>query len=85
MLAEVVPVQKGLRHALRIRAQRERVHGHAGHGLQHNGIVHGVVRRPAPGEGAVPGDEDVLAKFKNGTYTGFLIEGARVVHEEVAD
>lgn len=28
---------------------------------------------------------EVLAKFKNGTYTGFSIEGERVAHEEVAD
>lgn len=32
-----------------------------------------------------PGDDDVLAKFKNGTYTGFSIEGARVEYEEVDD
>lgn len=32
-----------------------------------------------------PGDADVLAKFKNGTYKGFSIEGARVSYEEVAD
>lgn len=32
-----------------------------------------------------PGDEDVLAKFKNGTYTGFSIEGARVESEELED
>lgn len=31
-----------------------------------------------------PADDDVLAKFKNGTYTGFSIEGARVASEEVA-
>lgn len=30
-----------------------------------------------------PADDDVLAKFKNGTYTGFSIEGARVDYEEV--
>lgn len=30
-----------------------------------------------------PGDEDILAKFKDGTYTGFSIEGARVDYEEV--
>lgn len=28
---------------------------------------------------------DVLAKFKDGTYTGFSMEGARVEHEELAD
>lgn len=28
-------------------------------------------------------EADVLAKFKNGTYTGFSIEGGRVEHEEV--
>lgn len=28
---------------------------------------------------------DVLAKFKDGTYTGFSMEGSRVRHEEVAD
>lgn len=32
-----------------------------------------------------PGDDDVLAKFKNGTYTGFSIEGARVDYEEVEE
>lgn len=32
-----------------------------------------------------PADEDVLAKFKNGTYTGFSIEGARVDYEELED
>lgn len=30
-------------------------------------------------------EADVLAKFKNGTFTGFSIEGARVDFEEVAD
>lgn len=30
-----------------------------------------------------PANEDVLAKFKDGTYTGFSIEGARVDYEEV--
>lgn len=30
-----------------------------------------------------PGDPDVLAKFKNGTLTGFSIEGERVEYEEV--
>jgi hypothetical protein len=30
-----------------------------------------------------PGDDDVLAKFKDGTFTGFSIEGARVEYEEV--
>ena len=30
-----------------------------------------------------PGDDDVLAKFKDGTYTGFSIEGARVDYEEI--
>lgn len=30
-----------------------------------------------------PADDDVLAKFKNGTLTGFSIEGARVEYEEV--
>lgn len=30
-------------------------------------------------------EADVLAKFKDGTYTGFSIEGARVDYEEVAD
>lgn len=30
-------------------------------------------------------EPDVLAKFKDGTYTGFSIEGARVDYEEVAD
>lgn len=29
--------------------------------------------------------DDVIAKFKDGTYTGFSIEGARVEFEEVAD
>lgn len=29
-----------------------------------------------------PGDEEVLKKFKDGTYTGFSIEGARVEYEE---
>lgn len=28
---------------------------------------------------------DVLEKFKDGTYTGFSMEGSRVRHEEVAD
>jgi hypothetical protein len=32
-----------------------------------------------------PADEDVLAKFKNGTYTGFSIEGARVDYEEIEE
>lgn len=32
-----------------------------------------------------PGDEDVLAKFKNGTYTGFSIEGARVEYDEIEE
>lgn len=32
-----------------------------------------------------PGDDDVLAKFKDGTYTGFSIEGARVEYEEVEE
>lgn len=32
-----------------------------------------------------PGDEDVLAKFKNGTYTGFSIEGARVDYDEIEE
>ncbi len=30
-------------------------------------------------------DADVLAKFKDGTYTGFSMEGSRVKHEEVDD
>lgn len=30
-------------------------------------------------------EPEVLAKFKNGTYTGFSIEGARLAAEEVAD
>lgn len=30
-----------------------------------------------------PGDEEVLKKFKDGTITGFSIEGARVDYEEV--
>lgn len=29
-----------------------------------------------------PGDDDVLKKFKDGTFTGFSIEGARVEYEE---
>lgn len=28
---------------------------------------------------------EVLEKFKNGTYTGFSVEGARIEHEEIAD
>lgn len=32
-----------------------------------------------------PADEDVLAKFKNGTYTGFSIEGARVDYDEIEE
>ena len=32
-----------------------------------------------------PGDADVLAKFKNGTYTGFSIEGARIEYEETEE
>lgn len=32
-----------------------------------------------------PGDADVLAKFKNNTYTGFSIEGARVAYEELEE
>lgn len=28
---------------------------------------------------------EVLAKFKNGTYTGFSIEGARIEHEELEE
>lgn len=35
-----------------------------------------VAYKPAP---------DVLAKFKDGTYTGFSIEGARIKHEELPD
>lgn len=31
-----------------------------------------------------PADEDVLAKFKSGTYTGFSIGGQRIQDEEVA-
>lgn len=30
-----------------------------------------------------PANDDILAKFKNGTYTGFSIEGARVDYEEI--
>jgi hypothetical protein len=30
-----------------------------------------------------PGDDAMLAKFKNGTYTGFSIEGERVTAEEI--
>lgn len=30
-----------------------------------------------------PGDEAILKKFKDGTYTGFSVEGARVEYEEV--
>lgn len=30
-----------------------------------------------------PGDDEVLAKFKDGTFTGFSIEGQRVDYEEV--
>jgi hypothetical protein len=30
-----------------------------------------------------PGDDKVLAKFKDGTFSGFSIEGARVEYEEV--
>ncbi len=32
-----------------------------------------------------PADADVLAKFKNGTYTGFSIEGARVDYDEIEE
>lgn len=32
-----------------------------------------------------PANEEVLAKFKNGTYTGFSIEGARVEYEEIEE
>lgn len=32
-----------------------------------------------------PGDDDVLAKFKNGEYTGFSIEGARVEYDEIEE
>lgn len=32
-----------------------------------------------------PADDDVLAKFKNGTYTGFSIEGARVEYDEIEE
>lgn len=32
-----------------------------------------------------PGDDEVLTKFKDGTYTGFSIEGARVEYEELED
>lgn len=32
-----------------------------------------------------PANDDVLAKFKNGTYTGFSIEGARVDYEEIEE
>lgn len=32
-----------------------------------------------------PGDEEVLKKFKDGTYTGFSIEGARVEYEELEE
>lgn len=30
-------------------------------------------------------EAEVLAKFKNGTFTGFSIEGGRVEHEELED
>lgn len=30
-----------------------------------------------------PGDDEVLAKFKDGSFSGFSIEGARVEYEEV--
>lgn len=30
-----------------------------------------------------PADDDTLAKFKDGTFTGFSIEGARVEYDEV--
>lgn len=30
-------------------------------------------------------EPEVLAKFKNGTFTGFSIEGGRVEHEELED
>jgi hypothetical protein len=32
-----------------------------------------------------PGDDDVLTKFKDGTYTGFSITGERVDYEELED
>lgn len=32
-----------------------------------------------------PGDEEVLKKFRDGTYTGFSIEGARVEYDESED
>lgn len=32
-----------------------------------------------------PADDDVLAKFKDGTFTGFSIEGARVEYEEIEE
>lgn len=32
-----------------------------------------------------PADDDILAKFKDGTYTGFSIEGARVAYDEVEE
>lgn len=30
-------------------------------------------------------EPEVLAKFRDGTYTGFSIEGARITYQEVAD
>lgn len=35
--------------------------------------------------GYAPQNDDVLAKFKDGTFTGFSIEGARVDYEELED
>lgn len=32
-----------------------------------------------------PGDDEILAKFKNGEYTGFSIEGARVDYDEIEE
>ncbi len=32
-----------------------------------------------------PADDDVLAKFKDGTFTGFSIEGARVEYAEIEE
>jgi hypothetical protein len=32
-----------------------------------------------------PADDEVLAKFKDGTFSGFSIEGARVEYEEVEE
>ena len=57
MLAEVVAVEEGLRDFVGLVLEGERAVGHAGDGFEDDGVVRGVVRCAAPGEGRVAGDE----------------------------